>query len=112
MYTYESFETLGTFTLLRPIFITLLTVSLLLFATLILPKIRLKLINGFAIISISIILVLVSGQVLFYHAIIVDEINLGGDPVSFGMFLAILCLSFINPIIYFNKYIVKTDSKI
>jgi hypothetical protein len=104
MYTYESFETLGAFTLLRPTLITILIVSLLLFIKVIFPKEKIKIINGFTIVSISIISIFISAQVLFYIGIIADEINLGGDPVSFNMFLIILGLSCINSIIYFYRH--------
>ena len=103
MYTYESFETLGVFTLLRPIFITILVVSLLLFFVIIIPKFKNKVINGFTVLVLSVISILVSGQLLFYHGIIVDEIGLGGDPVSFYIFLAIVGIGILNLIIYFSR---------
>lgn len=97
-------ETLEAFTLLRPTLITFLIVSLLLFVKVILPKGKIKVINAFTIASISIISIFVSAQVLFYIGIIADEINLGGDPVSFYMFLIILGLGCSNPIIYFYRH--------
>ena len=75
MYTYESFETMGSFTLLRPIFITLLIVSVMMFILVILPRTKNKIISGFTVSFISILSILVSAQVLFYSGIIVDEIN-------------------------------------
>ena len=109
MYTYESFEAFGTFTLLRPIFITFLIISIILFLIMVLPIGRKKLINGFTIISISIISILVSAQVLFYNGIIVDEINLGGDALSTYIFLAIIGFSLLNPIIHFSMHRGKGD---
>lgn len=103
MYTYESFATSGAFTLLRPIFITFLLVSISLFLLVIMPTIKKKLVNSFSVISLSIISVIVSGQLMFYEAIIVDEIGLSSDGVSFYLFLAILILGITNPIIYFYK---------
>ena len=97
-------ETLEAFTLLRPTLITFLIVSLLVFVKAILPKGKIKVINGFTIASISVISIFVSAQILFYIGIIADEINLGGDPVSFYMFLIILGLGCINPIIYFYRH--------
>lgn len=79
MYTYNSFESLGVFTLLRPIFITILVVSLLLLCIIIIPKLKNKMINGFSVLSLTSISILVSGQLLFYSGIIVDEIGLGGE---------------------------------
>jgi hypothetical protein len=112
MYTYESFEEFGEFTLLRPIFITFLLVALILFLIVILPRTKNKLINGFTVTSISIISILVSAQLLFYHGIIVDEINLAGDPVSFTMFLVIVGFSVLNSIIYFVRHGEKKELKI
>ncbi|MEF7438294.1 hypothetical protein V4V36_13490 [Paenibacillus lautus] len=102
MYTHKSFETLGTFTLLRPIFISSLVVSLLLFFILIIPKLKNKMINGFTVLSLSVISIFVSGQLLYNSGIIVDEIGLSGDPVSFYIFLAITGIWIINLIIYFS----------
>jgi len=59
-------------------------------------------INGFTVLSMSAISILVSGQLLYYSGIIVDEIGLGGDPVSFFLFLAITGIGIINLIIYFS----------
>ncbi|MDE5416178.1 hypothetical protein [Alkalihalobacterium chitinilyticum] len=103
MYTYDSFETLGVFTLLRPMYITVLVMSLLLFFIIIIPKFYTRWLNGFAIISLTSVLIFVSCQLLYYSGIIVDEIGLGGDPVSFYLFLAITIMGAINIIIYFLK---------
>lgn len=104
MYTYESFEKFGSFILLRPVFGTLLTASILLFLILIIPKARGKLLNGFIIISISVLSIVVSAQVLFYDAIIVDELGLGGDAVTTYIFLGIVGFSLLNPLLYFGRY--------
>ena len=101
MYTYESFETMGSFTLLRPIFITLLIVSVIMFILVILPRAKSKIINGFTVSFISILTILLSAQVLFYSGIIVDEIGLGGDAVSTVLFLVIVVMSVLNLLIYF-----------
>ncbi|AZS13841.1 hypothetical protein [Paenibacillus lutimineralis] len=103
MYTYDSFETAGAFTLMRPIFITLLIVSLLLFVIIILPKLRRKLANGSFVFGLSLVSLVVSAQLLYYQAIIVDEIGLGGDEASTMLFLvnAIFCIA--NPIIFLMK---------
>lgn len=103
MYTYDSFENLGAFILLRPIFSTILVISLILFIMLLIPRFNSKIINGFTVLSLSAFSILVSGQLLFYNGIIVDEIGLGGDPISFFIFLAIVGMGIINLIIYFYK---------
>ncbi|MFV8830360.1 hypothetical protein [Alkalihalobacterium sp. APHAB7] len=103
MYTYDSFETLGVFTLLRPIYITVLVMSLLLFFIIIIPKLNTRWLNVFAIISLTVLFILFSGLLLYFSGIIVGEIGLGGDAVSFDLFLAILVIGIINLVIYFSK---------
>lgn len=115
MYTYSSFENSGTFTLLRPILFLLLTTASLLFITILIPKIRHKLLNGFSVISLSLITVLVAMQVGYYHAIIVDEIGLGGDAVSLYLFLAIAFLGAVNTALYisisYRKFFLNSYNK-
>jgi hypothetical protein len=101
MYTYESFETLGAFTLLRPIFLTFIMASLLMFFIIIIPKMRIKLASGFSVVGFSLVSVIASAQLLYYDAIIVDELGLGGDKVTTYMFLIILILGFVNPIFFY-----------
>lgn len=102
MYTDSMFENLGHFTLFRPVFISILVGSLLLSLILIIPKLKNKLINGFTVISLSVLSILVSGQLLYNSGIIVDEIGLRGDPVTFYIFIAITGMGILNPIIYFS----------
>lgn len=102
MYTYSSFENSGTFILLRPMLFLLLAVMLVLFTALLIPKIRTNLLNGFAVISLSVVAVLVAIQVVYYHAIIVDEIGLGGDPVSLLLFLVVAFFALLNILLYFT----------
>ncbi|MED4585838.1 hypothetical protein P9578_24075 [Brevibacillus choshinensis] len=100
MYIYRSFETDGAFILLRPILITFLIIAFILFFIVILPKTKQKFINGFTVISLSIISMIISAQVVIYHAIIADEIGLGGDRGSMFMFLVIGAFGFLNSFIY------------
>lgn len=100
MYTYSSFEDSGTFILLRPILFLLLAVAFLLFLAILIPRIRNSMLNAFAVVSLSVVTVFVALQVGYYHAIIVDEIGLGGDPVSFYLFFTIAAFSLMNPILY------------
>ncbi|PWA11938.1 hypothetical protein DCC39_08355 [Pueribacillus theae] len=104
MYTYESFEKFGVFTLLRPVFVTLLIAAVILFLILIIPKARSKFLNGFSVISLSLLSIFVSAQVLFYGGIVVDELGLGGDAVATYMFLAIVVFSLLNPLLYFGRF--------
>jgi hypothetical protein len=88
---------------MRPIFITFLIVSLLLFVIIILPKLREKLANSSLVFGLSLVSLVVSAQLLYYDAIIVDEIGLSGDGVSTILFLvnAIFCIA--NPIVFLMK---------
>jgi hypothetical protein len=101
MYKYETFVTHGAFTLLRPIFITLLILSILLFMMINFRVLRKKFLNGFSVVSLSFIFGIVTVQVTYYDAIIVDEIGLSGDPMSFFLALIILALSVLNPILFY-----------
>jgi hypothetical protein len=101
MYTYESFETLGAFTLLRPIFITFIITALIMFFIIIIPKTRIKIASGLSVMGLSVVSVIASAQLLYYDAIIVDELGLGGDSVTTYMFLIIIILGLINPIVFF-----------
>lgn len=111
MYTYSSFESFGTFTLLRPILFLLLGVALILCIAQLIPKIRTHLLNGFAVISLSLVTIAVAVQVVYYHAIIVDEIGLGGDAVSLYLFIAIAFMGVMNVLLYlFTRPRKKQDS--
>ncbi|MGX1195998.1 hypothetical protein [Metabacillus sp. SLBN-84] len=101
MFTYDSFETLGAFTLLRPIYVTFIITALLMFFIIIFPKIKLA--SGLSVVGLSIVSVIASAQLLYYDAIIVDELGLGGDVVTTYMFLVILILGFVNPITFYIR---------
>ena len=103
MFTYHSIETLGTFTLLRPIYITLLFFTIILFVAVVTPKIRTKFLNWFVVLTLYFVLLIVSVQVVFYDAIIVDELGLGGDSFSSTVVVLILGINFVNLIIYSVK---------
>ncbi|MEH6986328.1 hypothetical protein [Cytobacillus firmus] len=99
MYTYESFVTDGSFTLLQPVFYSslLAAVILLIFA------LTSKAISGIVVVFISLILIIISGQVLFFDAIIADELGLGGDGTATLLFLGIAFLSLASPVIFFIR---------
>src|SRR5690625_1390058 len=103
MYMYDSFETAGAFTLLRPIFVTFIIAAILMFFIIILLKLRRKVANSLSVIGLSVVSMIVSVQLLFYDTIIVDEIGSEGDEVTTYMFLVILIFGFLNPIIYYMK---------
>lgn len=103
MYTYDSFVTDGSFTLLRPIFITFLMISITLFLIIFLPKAKQRQINGFTITILSFISLIVTVQLTYFDAIIVDEIGLSGDNINTFMCFTIIVFSLLNPIIYYGK---------
>jgi hypothetical protein len=103
MYTYESYETLGAFTLLRPIFITFIVAALLMFFIITFPKLKIKMTSGISVVGLSMVSIIASAQLLYYDAIIVDELGLGGDEVTTYMFLVILILGFVNPITFYIR---------
>jgi energy-coupling factor transporter transmembrane protein EcfT len=86
MYTHETFVTDGLFTLMRPIYFTMLILAILLFLMIISRRLRERLLNLFNVVSLSLILGIITVQVTYYDAIIVDEIGLGGDPTTFFRF--------------------------
>lgn len=102
MYTYDSFVTNGTFSLLRPIPITLLIISLIVFLFIMMAKTK-KFINGFAVIGIAVVASVISIQLNFYNAIIADELNLGGDDVSLIISVITIAVNGLNLIIYYNR---------
>ncbi|GGE79075.1 hypothetical protein [Priestia taiwanensis] len=101
MYSYKSFEIAGEFVLLRPVFITLLVASFIIFIFVVTPKLREKMVNGLAVVGLSIVSTLLAAQLLFYNGIIVDELGLGGDELQFDMAIVILLFSIVNPIVFF-----------
>lgn len=65
MYTHKSIETIGTLTMLIPIFISFLVASLILFFIMIILKQKNKMINGFTVLSLSAFSIFISGQLLY-----------------------------------------------
>jgi hypothetical protein len=90
------------FEYLNPVFITLI-LFLLIFLILVLMKSRIKAINGLFVVSISIICLTIGSILTWQEGLIYDELNLTGGSSSFGMFLIIAALSFVNPVIFALK---------
>lgn len=89
------------FVYLRPVFKSILAASIL--VMLIVLRQKKELINEFSLWFISVLCIGVSAITLFMSGFIVDEYNLGGDPQSFCMFIAIGCISGLNFIIYYRR---------
>ncbi|HEY4553400.1 MAG TPA: hypothetical protein VIG80_09415 [Bacillaceae bacterium] len=100
MYTYETLAAAsGAFTLMRPVFTALLIFSLLLLFTVIFKR---TLVNGAAVIGFAVVFIVVAAQLLYYSAIIVDELGLAGDLMMTNLFLGIAAVNVLNPVLYYR----------
>jgi hypothetical protein len=104
LYTFSTFEIAGSFALLRPILYTVLAASILLFILIVVPKWKAVFLSTFLVTSVSILNVIVAGQVLFFSAIGADELNLTGDSVGMILFMLILGVSVLNILLYLIRY--------
>ncbi|MDQ0273999.1 hypothetical protein J2S17_005962 [Cytobacillus purgationiresistens] len=100
MFTYDTFEVSGSFTLMRPVFISCLIISIILLISIMVAHFRQRKMSCLTVIGISVMTMLISSQLIFYQGIIVDEIGSGGDSLSFIIYVATVCLSFANPLIF------------
>ncbi|MDQ0888868.1 putative effector of murein hydrolase [Paenibacillus sp. V4I9] len=89
------------FIFLRPVFVTFILALLVVMVIVVFQK--KKLLNLFSVLFISSICCSVSALTIYASGYIVDEYNLGGDEISFFMFLAIVALSILNILIYLSK---------
>jgi len=104
MFTYDSFELSGIFILLRPVFITILVAKIIVFITVLIPKFRAMYNNVIPILFASIIGTVLSAQLFFYDGIIIDELVLDGDSISFFLLIIIVLFAILNPCLYlWNK---------
>lgn len=101
MFTYGSFVIDGTFTLMRPVFALFLGIMLTLLFIILFPRLRRRFTNGLSVVGLSVVSCVVSGQLLYYSGIIVDEFGLGGDEISTYLFLLIAAFALLNSFIYF-----------
>ena len=62
-----------------------------------------KLVNGFSILAIPIICVVISARLLYLEGIIIDAMVLDGDPSTFNLFFVVVGLSFVNMIVYLYR---------
>lgn len=106
MYSIEAFTT---FTLMRPVFLTFLVLAVILLIAVALLKTQ-KWITAFTISVVSTISIVVCAYLLFLEGIIVDELNLSGDPASMYMFFVITLLSILNLLIYFFRQEKRRES--
>lgn len=102
---------LATFVYLRPVFIFFIIVLAISLIIVIFQKKKRTFINGFTIMSISLICSVASIIMMYQIGMIADELVLGGDSVSFTLFIAVAVLSLMNPIVYFYKKIRKKTGR-
>lgn len=84
----------------RLIFILLLIFLGIFFFISLVPKRGNSQITFFTILSISISHIVIAGALLVTENWFLDEFQLDGDPVTFGMFVGVVLLGIINPIVY------------
>lgn len=85
--TYKQFVTNHSFSLLDPIFEVIL-----LFAVILLMFVFFKNVPIWFCLLFAGFSILISGQLLWFSSIIVDELNIGGSAKSFFIFIATLCI--------------------
>ncbi|MGG1516626.1 hypothetical protein ABE504_14505 [Paenibacillus oryzisoli] len=91
------------FTNFRPIYVFFIVILLILLALLITSKMKSGLIDVFFVLSIVGMSSVVSAFMTYQIGILSDELGIGGDPVSFIMFIVIVALSIANLFVYFGK---------
>lgn len=89
----------------RPIYTLFIVILLLSVLIVIFQRKRVYLLGGFARITLSLLCSVVSAFLTYQIGILSDELGVGGDPVSFMMFIAVVILSIVNVIIFPRKAI-------
>ncbi|MFB6366698.1 hypothetical protein ACFCP7_22050 [Paenibacillus elgii] len=84
------------FTNFRPIYIFFIIIQAISLINIISQIKHHKPINGYAIFSISFICSVVSAFLTYQIGILSDELAIGGDPVSFYMFIVVVIMSVVN----------------
>ncbi|MDO3677595.1 hypothetical protein [Paenibacillus ehimensis] len=92
------------FTNFRPLYIFFIMIQAVSWIVAVSRKKQCKPINEAAISSISFICLVVSAFMTYQIGILSDELAIGGDPVSFIMFIVVMIMSIVNfLVIYLNK---------
>ncbi|GIP00854.1 hypothetical protein J14TS5_59390 [Paenibacillus lautus] len=84
----------------RPIYILFILILIISLFIMIFRKDHHKVINGFTIGIITLISLAVSAYLTYQIGILSDELGIGGDAVSFYMFIVVVILSLVNPLVY------------
>jgi hypothetical protein len=87
----------------RPIYLLFISISSLLLIIVLFQNRDNKMANGFTIMVVAFISLIVSAFLTYQIGVLSDELGIGGDAVSFFMFIAVVILSFLNPIVYFFR---------
>ncbi|WP_107922962.1 hypothetical protein [Lysinibacillus parviboronicapiens] len=82
-FTYDNFVSDNSFTLLEPIFEAIVLFSVIMLMIIIIKKVPI----WFSVLFAS-LTVVISGQLLFFSGIIIDELGLGGNSKDFFCFIA------------------------
>ncbi|MGG3280407.1 hypothetical protein [Paenibacillus solani] len=96
-------ESTDVFLNFRPIYILFIMILIISLLILMIQKNRQLLINGFTIGVVTSSSVAVSAYLTYQIGILSDELGIGGDAVSFYMFIAIVMLSLVNLLVYLFK---------
>jgi hypothetical protein len=96
-------ESTNIFINFRPIYILFIIVLIISLLLMILRKNRHTMINGFTIAIITLISLAVSAYLTYQIGILSDELGIGGDAVSFMMFIVVAVLSLVNLLVYASK---------
>ncbi|GAA4830816.1 hypothetical protein GCM10023310_04890 [Paenibacillus vulneris] len=96
-------ETANVFTNFRPIYLLLIIVLIVSVLVMLFQKKHYPLVNGFTISLILCICLIVSGFMTYQIGILSDALSMGGDPVSFIMFIIVAILSVISLLVYLGK---------
>ncbi|SHM47816.1 hypothetical protein [Gracilibacillus kekensis] len=88
------------FIYLRPIFITMIILLLILFLVILIQH---KLLTTFSVLAFAISFIILANVTLYMSGEIVDELNLTRDQNEFYYVIAIVVLSFINVVVFRYK---------
>ncbi|WLR46603.1 hypothetical protein LC065_13620 [Halobacillus litoralis] len=95
-----------TFVLLRPVFLLLVIVSILL--TLFITFQKEEKVNGWTLFFITSMSLIIGSVCLYSSGYIVDEFGMSGDPMSFYLYIALFPVSLLNILVYsFKPRLVK-----
>ncbi|WP_127590026.1 hypothetical protein [Paenibacillus lautus] len=87
----------------RPIYILFIVILIITLMITIFLKNHDKIISEFTLAITSIISFAVSAFMTYQIGILSDELGVGGDVVSFVMFIVVVILSFVNVVVYYFK---------